>query len=163
MTAPPLILTVRGTPAGQGNLKTGSHGKSYHANGAELRAWREKIRVVALDVLGRHDFAGGPGRSRTCVICRTAKARHGALLGPIRLEAVVTVAKPTSVTAEWPITRGSSDWDHYARAIGDALTGVVWADDSQIVDGRAIVSYPYVHEFALGEPGAVIRIWQVGA
>ncbi|MFD0885779.1 RusA family crossover junction endodeoxyribonuclease [Streptosporangium algeriense] len=157
MTTPLLILTVKGVPAGQGNLRTGKHGKSYHANGSELRDWRERVRGAALDALGRHEWVG-LGATAPCLQCDVVRKKHVALLGPVRLETVVTVAKPKTATA-WPITRSSSDWDHYARAIGDALTGVVYADDSQVIDGRLIKSYPYVHEHALGEPGAVIRIW----
>ena len=161
MTAPLLILTVHGTPAGQGALRTGRHGKAYHANGTKLRDWRERIRAAALDALNRHEHAGGPAASRTCLLCGTPRDRHAELLGPVRLEAVVTVPRPTTVRRAWPITRSSADWDHYGRAIGDALTGVVYADDSQVVEGRVIVTYPHVHEHALGEPGAVIRVWPI--
>ncbi|MEV4093830.1 RusA family crossover junction endodeoxyribonuclease [Streptosporangium saharense] len=157
MTAPLLVLTVKGTPAGQGNLKTGRHGKSYHANGAELRNWRERVRGAALDALGRHEWIA-TGK-QPCIFCGVRPKEHAELLGPVRLETIVTVAKPRTATTAWPITRSSSDWDHYARAIGDALTGVVYADDSQVIDGRLIKTYPYVHEHALGSPGAVIRIW----
>lgn len=158
MTAPQIILTVYGVPAGQGNLKGTASGKLRHANGAELHDWRERIRGAALDVLGRHDWVG-VGRTAPCLQCGVVRTRHAELLGPVRLEAIVTVARPPSVKANWPITRSSSDWDHYGRAIGDALTGVAYADDSQVVDGRVITTYPYVHPSALGEPGAVIRIW----
>ena len=33
------------------------------------------------------------------------------------------------------------DWDNIAKGIGDALNGVVWVDDGQIVDGRVIKFY----------------------
>jgi Holliday junction resolvase RusA-like endonuclease len=152
-------FSVYGVPAGQGNLKTGSHGKSYHENGTELRAWRAKVRQAAVLAIGNHERQ--PFGNRACVLCdRPAKA-HGALQGPVRLEAIVTVARPKSVTARWPITRSTSDHDHYARAIGDALTGVAYADDSQVIDGRAIVTYPLIHPDALDQPGALIKIWEV--
>jgi Holliday junction resolvase RusA-like endonuclease len=32
------------------------------------------------------------------------------------------------------------DWDNYAKIV-DALNGIVWRDDAQIVDGRAIKQY----------------------
>jgi hypothetical protein len=156
VTAPLLIITVYGDPAGQGNLRTGKHGKAYHANAAELLPWRERIRGAALDVTGRHDWAGEP--KSPCVVCGVARKAHAVLLGPVRLEAVVTVVKPKSA-GNWPVTRGSSDWDHHGRAISDALTGVVFADDSQVTDGRVIKTYPYVHQHALGRPGVHIQIW----
>ncbi|RYZ83149.1 MAG: RusA family crossover junction endodeoxyribonuclease [Proteobacteria bacterium] len=38
--------------------------------------------------------------------------------------------------SKWPATK--PDFDNYAKAIGDALTGIVWVDDSRIVDGQVI-------------------------
>ncbi|GII88231.1 hypothetical protein Ssi03_62210 [Sphaerisporangium siamense] len=168
MTAPLVIIAVRGEPAGQGNLRTGpKHGKAYHANSKDLSPWRERVRGAALDVLGAHEFRPPTGEDRRlalpCDECGTYRTQHATLLGPVRLEAVVTVRRLKSVTAKWPVTRSSSDWDHYARAICDALTGVIYVDDSQIIDGRVITTYPHVHQHALGEPGAVIRIWNGGA
>lgn len=159
MTAPRIQFTVHGRPAGQGNLKTGRHGKSYHANDAELQAWRSKVRQAARGQVGGHDWQ--PFGNQECVLCSRPTAAHAALLGPVRLEAVVTVARPRSVRAEWPISRGTSDWDHYARALGDALTGVAYHDDSQICDGRLVVTYPQIHPDALDEPGVLIRIWSM--
>lgn len=161
MTAPRFLFTVYGTPAGQGNLKTGRHGKSYHANDAELREWRGKVRQAAIDHTGAHEWEAA-GRN-PCIWCGTPKKTHGELIGPVRLEAVVTVDRPPSAPKSrlWPITRGSSDWDHYARAIGDALTGVIYPDDSQVIDGRAIVTYPAIHPNALHRPGVLIRIWEL--
>lgn len=156
MTAPRFQFSVLGTPAGQGNLHGTRHGKLRHANGDELMAWRAKVRQAAVLAIGVHDRQ--PFGNRQCVLCQVPVKEHAALLGPVRLEAVVTVARPKTVAAAWPITRGSSDWDHYARAIGDALTGVAYVDDSQVVDGRAIVTYPDVHPDALAQPGAVIKI-----
>ena len=36
MTTPLPDLTVHGTPAGQGNLRTGRHGRACHANSREV-------------------------------------------------------------------------------------------------------------------------------
>lgn len=127
----------------------------------EPKTRRAAVRAAALDQLARHEFAAGPASSRTCLICGVSRREHGELLGPVRLEAVITVPRPASACSRWPITRSSSDWDHYGRAISDALAGVVYADDSQVVDGRAIVTYPHVHPDALEVPGARIRVWEV--
>lgn len=51
----------------------------------------------------------------------SAREREAALVGAIR---------PTS----------RPDWDNYGK-ITDALNGVVWVDDSQVVDGRALKFY----------------------
>ncbi|MDX3109693.1 RusA family crossover junction endodeoxyribonuclease [Nonomuraea angiospora] len=159
MTAPRFQFSVLGTPAGQGNLSGTRHGKLRHANGDELKVWRGKVRQAAVLHIGVHERQ--PFGKQACVLCDQPAKVHAAMLGPVRLEAVVTVERPKTVTARWPITRGSSDWDHYARALGDALTGVAYVDDSQVIDGRAIVTYPNVHPDALAEPGAVIKIWPI--
>lgn len=165
MKAPLMTITVYGAPAGQGNLKGTKHGKLRHANGAELLAWRGKVRQAAIDFTGAHEFVKpdveDAKRLARCDECGKLRTSHAELLGPVRLEAVITVARPKSVTCRWPTTRSTSDWDHYARAIGDALTGVIYPDDSQVIDGRAIVSYPVIHPNALHIPGAVIKIWEV--
>lgn len=153
-------FSVYGVPAGQGNLKGSKHGKLRHANGDELKAWRAKVRQAAMDHTGAHERQ--PFGARPCVLCDRPAKTHGELLGPVRLEAVVTVTRPKSVKADWPITRSSSDWDHYGRALSDALTGVIYADDSQICDGRAITTYPLIHPDALHQPGALIKIWPLG-
>ncbi|MEV0616121.1 RusA family crossover junction endodeoxyribonuclease [Nonomuraea sp. NPDC050404] len=157
MTAPRFQFTVYGVPAGQGNLKGTRHGKLRHANGDELAEWRGKVRQAAVLATGVHERQ--PFGTQDCVLCDQPAKVHAALLGPVRLEAVVTVARPKTVTARWPITRSTSDYDHYARALGDALIGVAYADDSQICDGRAITTYPHIHPDALDEPGVLIRIW----
>lgn len=167
MTVPRFRFTVFGTPAGQGNLKTGRSGKSYHANDAELREWRGKVRQAAIDHTGAHEWRAPSREDRRlatpCADCGTYRKVHGELLGPVRLEAVLTVARPPSVPASrrWPITRGSSDWDHYARALGDAMSGVIYVDDSQVCDAHVVVSYPVVHPDALHRPGVLIRIWEL--
>ncbi len=33
------------------------------------------------------------------------------------------------------------DWDNYAKAIGDALQGILWTEDSRIADGRVLKLY----------------------
>ncbi|MEV1245148.1 RusA family crossover junction endodeoxyribonuclease [Nonomuraea sp. NPDC049750] len=159
MTAPRIQFTVYGDPAGQGNLKGTRHGKLRHANGDELLAWRGKVRQAAIDHTDAHEWRGE--KKGPCRECGYYRTQHAQILGPVRLEAVLTVVKPKSVRTEWPISRGTSDWDHYARAIGDALTGIAYADDSQVIDGRAIVTYPHIHPDALHVPGAVIKLWPI--
>lgn len=49
------------------------------------------------------------------------------------------------------------DLDKLERAVGDALTGVLYEDDSQIV--RATTAKRYVHE--LGDPGVLITVTEL--
>jgi len=46
MTTPLIDLTVHDTPAGQGNLRTGRHGRAYHANSREPKARRAAVRAA---------------------------------------------------------------------------------------------------------------------
>lgn len=171
---PLLTFVVPGDPVGQGNLRRNEHGASYHANGKRLKPWRAAVRDAAVLATGRHAYAAPPKLTRTqrragmkrpapiCTVCGIRAARHGQLLGPARFEAVLTFARPASApNRAYPITRNVGDWDHHGRSVSDALTGVVVADDAQIVDGRVIKTYPGSRTDALAEPGALIRIWEV--
>lgn len=52
----------------------------------------------------------------------------------------------------------SSDWDNIGKLIGDALEGICWANDKQIVDGRTLK-----WEANQGEgPRTVVSIWGLG-
>lgn len=83
------------------------------------------------------------------------------LEGPVGLDMVigVPIAKSWSKTRraaaltgmELPV--GKPDWDNYGKTV-DALNLVVWADDSQVVDGR-------VRKFYAETPGTWIRVWSV--
>jgi len=159
--APVLEVTVHGRPEGQGNLKGGAGGRLRHANSTRLRAWRDLIAWHVMQETGRHYHTTAPRARRDgpCALCRTPRARHALLLGAVALDALIVVPAPATVTRPYPTTRSASDWDHYARAVSDALTGLVYVDDSQIVDGRLRKAYP--GPGTLPEPGAVIRVWEV--
>jgi Holliday junction resolvase RusA-like endonuclease len=65
------------------------------------------------------------------------------LLGPLRLIVTAFLAVPKS----WPIKRrdaalagtvrptGVPDWDNLGKQAADAVKGILWIDDSQVVDG----------------------------
>jgi Holliday junction resolvase RusA-like endonuclease len=71
------------------------------------------------------------------------------ITGAIRLSIVVYKPTPKSFSKKkaaeaeagdiMPITR--PDFDNYAKLVCDALNGVFWKDDSQIVDCRVIKRY----------------------
>ncbi len=42
-------------------------------------------------------------------------------------------------------TKRKSDWDNFNKLVCDALTGLVYEDDSQIMDGRVIKNYDKVN------------------
>lgn len=156
-----VVFTAFGDPAGQGNLSRGRHGKAYHSNGTELEGWRTLVRGAAARATGYHGLVVLGKKGRTCVHCRADRIEHGLFLGAVRLDAVVAIARPPSVRRPYPTSRRHSDWDHHARALGDALTGLMYPDDSQIVDGRVRQLYVGHPSCSLPRPGALITISEV--
>ncbi|MFJ9558071.1 RusA family crossover junction endodeoxyribonuclease [Nocardiopsis sp. NPDC101807] len=144
-TTAALTVVAHGTPAGQGAISYVGRGRSIHSNHKKLMPWRKAVAdaaVAAMDRQRRHAFP---------------------LDGPLVVELTVTVPKPKSAPKRrvtWPITRSSSDIDHHARAVLDALTRAeAWRDDSQVVEVTARKVYPGEGVDALDETGAVVHIW----
>ncbi len=163
--AGPLVITVIGLPVGQGNIRYNRAGRGYHANAADLKPWRTNIRMTTLRHIDRHDWLGPAKGTGPCRFCGIDKDDHALFrTSPIQLRAELVVPKPKSAPKRrrtWPTTRTSSDWDHLGRAISDALTGVIWRDDSQIVDGRVRKFFPDDPAAPLRIPGAVIAIKEI--
>ncbi|WP_433233853.1 RusA family crossover junction endodeoxyribonuclease [Actinomadura nitritigenes] len=157
----PVTFTAFGDPAGQGNLSRGRHGKSYHSNGAELEEWRTRVRNAAARATGHHALVVLEKKERTCAQCGTFRTKHGLFLGPVALDAVVAIARPPSVKRPYPTSRRHSDWDHHARALCDALTGLIYPDDSQVVDGHVRQLYIGHPSCPLPQPGALITVSEV--
>lgn len=75
--------------------------------------------------------------------------------GPVSLQLFFGLPRPASAPKRrrtWPIAARSGDADKLARAVLDALTGVLFADDSQVV-GLTIVK-----DYAM-RTGCVIEIY----
>jgi|HubBroStandDraft_6_1064221.scaffolds.fasta_scaffold171668_3 Holliday junction resolvase RusA-like endonuclease len=73
--------------------------------------------------------------------------------GPVSVECRFSLPKPTSAPKKrrtWPLGARSGDVDKLARLVLDALTGIVFADDSHVVDLHVSKDY--------GVPGAEILV-----
>lgn len=85
-----------------------------------------------------------------------ASQEHAQMLGgsiSLRLHFYLPRPKSTPKKVEWPAKR--PDLDKLIRAVGDALTGIMWADDSQICVIYALKNYAdEAHP-----PGVDIGIW----
>jgi len=64
------------------------------------------------------------------------------LEGPLEVGIVVRLLKPKSAPKKritWPISR--PDVDNYAKLVLDALNGILWRDDSQVVELRVLKAF----------------------
>ena len=147
-----IAFHVVGVPKPKGNHRAGmvaGRARLYDATRG-LGAWETAVRAAAGNAM--------------------AGAGHIDLLGPavsinvkLRLprERVCRTGKARRFRDPQPTARGSDDLDKLVRAVGDAMAGVVYADDAAIVEIHAS------KRWALdGEPtGAVVtveEVWRCG-
>jgi Holliday junction resolvase RusA-like endonuclease len=114
-----VTFTVYGTPVAQGSMKAvmplgAAHPRVLHTSNKKLKAWREDIGWRALEALNR---AGLTRMGRSVAVS---------------VEAVFYFRRPSSVTRDYMTV--APDIDKLGRAVLDALTGVVYEDDSQVVE-----------------------------
>jgi crossover junction endodeoxyribonuclease RusA len=118
-------LLVPGKPEPKGSMRVGRHGGIFSSN-PRLKGWQQQIAVAF------------------------AAERNGAgvLLGPIYLELVFRFVRPAShYTAKGALRKGAAaypgrpDLDKLARGVLDGLTGVLFRDDSQVVELDAAKEY----------------------
>lgn len=67
--------------------------------------------------------------------------------GPVAVELLFLIPRPKTVVRQYPTGRYEGDLDKHARAILDAMTGIVYKDDSQVVD------MPVKKRYTDGQPG----------
>lgn len=110
MSAPDLRVWVPGAPAPQGSK-----------------------RHVGRGILVESSKALGPWRDRVAMF---ATASNPTLLtGPVRVDADFVMTRPVSTPKHrTPAAVKRPDLDKLLRGVLDALTGVTWADDSQVVE-----------------------------
>lgn len=99
-------FNVDGNPVPQGSMKV-INGHILHSQGSALAVWRSSIALAAR-------FAGA-----------------NLIDGAICVEVTFRVRRPKSVKREYPTV--APDLDKYVRGLLDALTGIAYNDDSQVV------------------------------
>jgi Holliday junction resolvase RusA-like endonuclease len=108
---------VEGVPVPQGSKSISRSGVMYEANKA-LKPWRKEVTAAA-------SWVAGP--------------QFELMQGPLVLAVWFTMPRPPTVKRESPSV--PPDLDKMCRAIGDALSGIVYKDDAQIIRIDAIESY----------------------
>jgi Holliday junction resolvase RusA-like endonuclease len=133
-----VAFEVHGAPVGQGSTMRTTTGHVRHANAQRLRPWRNDVATAAVAAMeGRPPWTGAVRIECVFGIARPrGHWRTGARADELRPSAP---AVPTS----------NPDLDKLARAILDALTGIVYRDDAQVVDLQLSKWY--------GAPG--VQVW----
>jgi len=124
-----ISFSADGVPVPQGSMKV-INGHILHSQGSALAVWRSTIALSAR-------FAG-------------AKPVEGA----IGIEIVFRVRRPKTVKRAYPTV--APDLDKYIRGVLDALTGIGYQDDSQVIHilGKKVYD---------DTPGADIKIFSLDA
>ena len=74
------------------------------------------------------------------------------LTGPVQIRLVFGLYRPQSAPKTrrtYPIGKNSGDLDKLARAVFDALTGVIWKDDGQVIGASVSKDYAEVTGVAI--------------
>jgi len=93
--------------------------------------------------------------SAVAMFARQAMGAAEPIPGPVAVSIVATWPIPASWSkkrregAKWKTSK--PDADNVAKAIGDACNGIVWQDDSQVVDLRCVKLYGAV-------PGVLVEV-----
>ena len=123
MTSWPEVVrfTVEGEPIPQGSVRVFG-GRVVHDN-PRTKGWRALVAAEAAEVVD-----GDPW------------------VGPVAATLVFRVQKPRTAPRRRTFPTVRPDLDKYGRAVLDALTGLVWVDDSQVVRLTLAKVYAQVDE-----------------
>ena len=129
-------MFIGGIPAPQGSKNAYARGNQIVLVEAskKLKPWRDKCRQAFKIAAANNDInTEGLNHEVALKVCLTFH-----------------LAKPKTVLRLWPTVK--PDLDKLTRAVLDAATGVVWHDDSQVIE--LIVRKVY----AISEPGVLVIV-----
>jgi crossover junction endodeoxyribonuclease RusA len=128
-----ITFDVIGRPAPQGSKKSIGNNRFVESS-KFLPAWRKTVRVAAEEAVTASMWAR--------------------VSGPVELEVMFYLDRPSSISkTKRPQPTVAPDLDKLVRGVGDALTGVVYDDDSQVI--RCLAWKVYADTRV---PGAFIRV-----
>jgi crossover junction endodeoxyribonuclease RusA len=128
-----ITFDVRGKPVPQGSLVRSPAGGMYHAKRPELLAWRLRIATAAEEAMAGIPPITGPVGAEL-VFRFTRPNAHYLPANKARPEPVLRLDAPVFHTT-------TPDADKVLRACLDALTSVVFADDSLVADVHVVKRY----------------------
>ena len=129
-----LFVFVPGVPAPQGSKRHVGNGRMIESSAA-VGPWRERVALVA------HNAMGG----------------LAPMTGPVTVVLTFWLPRPKSAKAGAQATK-RPDLDKLVRAVLDALTGIAFIDDSQVVRidaGKALTGPDSPN------PGCEIDVWEM--
>jgi crossover junction endodeoxyribonuclease RusA len=128
-----LTFDVIGRPSPQGSKKSIGNNRFVESS-KFLPAWRRDVKEAAENAVTVNGWTS--------------------VSGPVELEVMFYLDRPSSVsTVKRPYPIVPPDLDKLIRGVGDALTGVVYEDDSQVI--RVLAWKVYADTRV---PGAFIRV-----
>ena len=128
-----LTFDVIGRPSPQGSKKSIGNNRFVESS-KFLPAWRRDVKEAAENAVTVNGWTS--------------------VSGPVELEVMFYLDRPSSVsTVKRPYPIVPPDLDKLIRGVGDALTGVVYDDDSQVI--RVLAWKVYADTRV---PGAFIRV-----
>lgn len=142
-----ITFTVAGTPAQMGSKKAfirGGRAIITDDNSNKRRTWANAVTAAAAEAMGERKPFTGP----VLLVVSFAFQRPASHFGSGKN---ATKLKPSAPT----IHAQSPDLDKLIRCVGDALTGVVYRDDRQIAEVRAVRGWTQV------QAGAVITVGEL--
>lgn len=149
-----VTFVVHGTPGPQGS-------KSYKGSRTSKQTGR------STPILVESSKKVGPWRDAVAAAALIAMCGRRRLTGPLAASMVFSLQPPARIPPDRfvggvPYPAAYPDTSKLQRSTEDALTGVVWADDAQVVwyerTGKLYAGFPG----ALRRPGAVVRVWRIG-
>ena len=81
----------------------------------------------------------GTAWSSLCGLVARQYAPRAPLTGPVRCELTFFLPRPKKPRSQWPVTR--PDGENLSKGLLDSWSGVLWEDDSQVVDLRLLKVY----------------------
>ncbi len=144
-----VAFNVEGNPRPKGNHRAklrGGRPKIYDSTKG-LTAWEKAIKVQAATVAPPSPIEG------PVVLSAAFRCSRFKVIG------VKVKARRIQLRGAWPTALGIGDLDKLIRAVGDALTGSIYKDDSQVVQVVASKSWAEPGE----APGVSVVVREIPA
>lgn len=137
-----IAFQVFGTPHPKGSMKLLLRPRPCIVpdSSTELRHWANAVAASAM-------------------VARGSPVRGGAIAfvnRPLALDLTFVLERPKTVKRAFPSV--TPDLDKLVRATLDPLTGLIWDDDSRVVDIRARKTYDGA-AYGLRGTGAIVDVW----